>query len=96
MVAAGVGPPSLDVLMGLVPDTGMEPAVDIAALLEEPGALEEEIPIVDVRSLQYGGAAALARVQQLREVARRTPAPDLPALFEEVCDLVDLAFESGA
>ena len=81
MVASGVGPPSLDVLMGHVPE--VVSGVD-------------ELPIVDIKSLQYGGAAALARVQELRAVARRTSQADLPALFEEVCDLVDLAFEPGA
>ena len=81
MVAAGVGPPSLDVLMGHVPE--VVSGVD-------------ELPIVDIKTLQYGGAAALARVQELRAAARRTPSADLPALFEEVCDLVDLAFEPGA
>lgn len=81
MVAAGVGPPSLDVLMGHVPD--VVSGVD-------------ELPIVDIKTLQYGGAAALARVQELRAIARRTSSTDLPALFEEVCDLVDLAFEPGA
>ena len=81
MVASGVGPPSLDVLMGHVPEV-------------VSGA--DELPIVDIKTLQYGGAAALARVQELRAVARRTPQADLPALFEEVCDLVDLAFEPGA
>jgi hypothetical protein len=81
MVASGVGPPSLDVLMGHVPE--VVSGVD-------------ELPVVDIKTLQYGGAAALARVQELRAVARRTPSADLPALFEEVCDLVDLAFEPGA
>ena len=81
MVASGVGPPSLDVLMGHEPE--VVSGVD-------------ELPIVDIKTLQYGGAAALARVQELRAVARRTPQADLPALFEEVCDLVDLAFEPGA
>ncbi len=81
MVASGVGPPSLDVLMGHVPEV-------------VSGA--DELPIVDIKTLQYGGAAALARVQELRAVARRMPQADLPALFEEVCDLVDLAFEPGA
>ena len=81
MVASGVGPPSLDVLMGHVP---------------EIVSVVDELPIVDIKTLQYGGAAALARVQELRAVARRTPQADLPALFEEVCDLVDLAFEPGA
>jgi hypothetical protein len=80
MVASGVGPPSLDVLMGHVPEV-------------VSGA--DELPIVDVKTLQYGGAAALARVQELRDIAKRTPSADLPALFEEVCDLVDLAFAPG-
>ena len=81
MVAAGVGPPSLDILMGHVP---------------EVVSGTDALPIVDIKTLQYGGAAALARVQELREIARRTPSAELPALFEEVCDLVDLAFQPGA
>ena len=56
----------------------------------------DEMPIVDVKTLQYGGAAALARVQELREIAKHASPADLPALFDEVCDLVDLAFEPGA
>lgn len=80
MVASGVGPPSLDILMGHVPEV-------VSGV--------EELPIVDIKTLQYGGAAALARVQELRDMARRTPSANLPALFEEVCDLVDLAFQPG-
>lgn len=81
MVAAGVGPPSLDILMGHIP---------------EVVSATDQLPIVDIKTLQYGGAAALARVQELRDIARSTPSADLPALFEEVCDLVDLAFQPGA
>ena len=87
MVVSGVGPPSLDVLMGHVPEV-------VSGVAGGDGV--EELPIVDIKTLQYGGAAALARVQELRTIARSTPSVDLPALFEEVCDLVDLAFEPGA
>jgi hypothetical protein len=55
-----------------------------------------ELPVIDVQALLYRGHAALARAQELRELAKRTPPDELPALFEEVCDLVALAFEPGA
>jgi hypothetical protein len=55
-----------------------------------------ELLVVDVQTLLYRGPAALARAQELRELAKRTPPEELPALFEEVCDLVVLAFEPGA
>jgi hypothetical protein len=83
MVAMGIGPASLEVLMG-------EAATAAAA------QAEEALPVVDVKSLLYRGDRALARVQELRDLARRTPPDELPALFDEVCDLVDLAIQSGA
>jgi hypothetical protein len=55
-----------------------------------------ELPLVDVTELVYRGRRALARAQELRELAKRTPPEALPALFDEVCDLVVLALEPGA
>ncbi len=114
MVADGVGPASLDVLMG-----GGEPELEapVFAVTEEP-EFEDlapppppapppapppppvpvgiELPLVDVTSLVYRGHRALARAQELREIAKRTAPDALPALFDEVCDLVVLALEPSA
>lgn len=102
MVSEGVGPASLEELLGLAPaPLGVE-AAPLAPVLEEtappiPAApVVETLPVVDVRTLLYQGERALARVKELRTVARRAPPEDLPALFEEVCDLVDLAAQPGA
>jgi hypothetical protein len=81
MVAAGIGPASIEELMG-------EAGIAAPAVVE--------LPVVDVQTLLYRGPAALVRAQELREIAKRTPPGALPALFEEVCDLVVLAFEPGA
>jgi HPt (histidine-containing phosphotransfer) domain-containing protein len=109
MVAAGIGPASLEELMGeaAVPaapardTTRPTPpslvAVEAPAMPVPPRAAPVvELPVVDVQTLLYRGPAALARAQELRELAKRTPPGELPALFEEVCDLVVLAFEPGA
>lgn len=97
LVAAGVGPASLQELLGEAPEepeaVPAEPAVFAAATEALAPAAP---PVVDVRTLLYHGDRALARVQELRALARRTPPDELPALFEEVCDLVDLAIQSGA
>jgi HPt (histidine-containing phosphotransfer) domain-containing protein len=109
MVAAGIGPASLEELMGEAA-TPAAPARDTtrptppSLLAVEPAPAETvpaapaavELPVVDVQTLLYRGPAALARAQELRELAKRTPPEELPALFEEVCDLVVLAFEPGA
>ena len=50
---------------------------------------------MEVNSLLYRGHRALARAQELRELAKRTSPEALPALFDEVCDLVVLALEPG-
>ena len=95
MVSEGVGPASLEELLGLAPapltaeETEPAPAIPAAPVVET-------LPVVDVRTLLYQGERALARVRELRTVARRAPPEDLPALFEEVCDLVDLAAQPGA
>jgi hypothetical protein len=111
MVAAGIGPASLEELMGEAA-TPAAPARDTtrptppSLVAVEPASAETvpaapppmavELPVVDVQTLLYRGHAALARAQELRELAKRTPGDELPALFEEVCDLVVLAFEPGA
>src|SRR6267378_3672570 len=77
MVAAGVGPASLDELLGrgasTKPANGGEP--------------------VDIGTLLYKGNRARQRVQELREAAKRTSGDALRAIIDEVCDLVVLAIE---
>jgi hypothetical protein len=111
MLAGGIGPASLDELMG-EPAAGPAAAA-IAAF--EPGPapapppppapspppppmvpVEIELPLVDVNALLYRGPRALARAHELRELAKRSAPEALPALFDEVCDLVVLALEPGA
>lgn len=97
MVADGVGPASLDLLLG-------EPAAVAAVAIAEPEPVPAaarppqpaEPPLVEVKSLLYRGQRALARAQELRELAKRTAPEALPALFDEVCDLVVLALEPGS
>jgi HPt (histidine-containing phosphotransfer) domain-containing protein len=111
MLAAGIGPASLDVLLGVAaepafpafdttrispPSFAAPPARAEAAPTPVAPAAPVELPIVDVRTLQYRGRRALERAQELRAIARRTPPDQLPALFEEVCDLVVLALESSS
>jgi HPt (histidine-containing phosphotransfer) domain-containing protein len=102
MVAAGIGPASLEELMGEAAvsappasDTRRPAAPSFATSAPEIPAAAA-LPVVDVRTLLYRGERALTRVQELRELARRTTPDALPALFDEVCDLVDLAIQSGA
>jgi HPt (histidine-containing phosphotransfer) domain-containing protein len=108
MVAAGIGPASLEELMGEAaipaapardttrPTPPSFVAVEAAPAVPVRAAPVVELLVVDVQTLLYRGPAALARAQELRELAKRTPPEELPALFEEVCDLVVLAFEPGA
>jgi hypothetical protein len=119
MLAAGIGPASLDVLMGVAaepaapaldttrptPPSFAAPALSTLEVTTPPPApapapvappAPVELPIVDVQTLVYRGRRALERAQELRQLARRTPPDELPALFEEVCDLVVLALESGS
>ena len=109
MVAAGIGPASLEELMGEAAVTAApardttRPTPPSLAAVEAPtmpapttAAPVVELRVVDVQTLLYRGPAALARAQELRELAKRTPHEELPALFEEVCDLVVLAFDPGA
>ena len=86
MVAAGVGPASLEELIGggsgraaAVPGRGAMP----------PGNGEP----VDIQTLLYKGARARQRAQELREAAKRTSGESLRAIIDEVCDLVVLAIE---
>jgi hypothetical protein len=88
MIAGGIGPASLDELMGLASPPPPPPP--------PPPPVAVELPLVDVTELVYRGRRALARAQELRELAKRTPPEALPALFDEVCDLVVLALEPGA
>src|SRR5881409_1360507 len=78
LVAAGVGPASLDELISGTP--GQRPAGNGA----EP---------VDIRTLLYKGARARERAQELREAAKRASGEALRAIIDEVCDLVVLAIE---
>ena len=77
MVAAGVGPASLEELLAggasSRPTNGGEP--------------------VDIRTLLYKGASARQRAQELREAAKRASGESLRAIIDEVCDLVVLAIE---
>jgi len=78
MVAAGVGPASLEALIaGTSPANGgpADPAV------------------VDINQLLYRGARARQRAQELRDAAKRASGDDLRAIIDEVCDLVVLAIE---
>ena len=79
MVAAGVGPASLDELLS---GTSGQAA---------PRSNGSEA--VDIRTLLYKGARARQRAQELREAAKRTSGDALRAIIDEVCDLVVLAIE---
>jgi hypothetical protein len=108
MVARGVGPASLEELMGEVVVAEVaevaEPAMAVVEPAQAPAPAPAptpapaaiELPLVDVRSLVYRGHRALARAQELREIAKHSTPEALPALFDEVCDLVVLALEPGA
>src|SRR6266545_3916841 len=95
MVAAGVGPASLEELLaGLTP--GHRPAVSPAqAAPADPGAMPRGNggEPVDIKTLLYKGASARQRAQELREAAKRTSGDALRAIIDEVCDLVVLAIE---
>lgn len=121
MLAAGIGPASLDILLGVAaepaapardttrpsPPSFATPTVSTLEVVTPPAPptptpapapapAPVELPIVDVQTLLYRGRRAIERAQELRLLARRTPPDQLPALFEEVCDLVVLALESGS
>ena len=80
MVAAGVGPASLEVLIAGTPGHG-------------PGVSRANGEPVDIKTLLYKGTGARQRVQELREAAKRASGDSLRAIIDEVCDLVVLAIE---
>jgi len=86
MVAAGVGPASLDVLIS----GGSRVSTDPGGGAAPRGNGSEP---VDIRTLLYKGAGARQRAQELREAAKRTSGDALRAIIDEVCDLVVLAIE---
>jgi len=85
MVAAGVGPASLEALI----------AGGSSRVSADPGAMPRgngNEP-VDIKTLLYKGASARQRAQDLREAAKRASGDSLRAIIDEVCDLVVLAIE---
>jgi len=87
MVAAGVGPASLEELIAGGSSRG-------AAASREGGAPRGNgNEPVDIRTLLYKGAGARQRAQELREAAKRASGETLRAIIDEVCDLVVLAIE---
>jgi chemotaxis protein histidine kinase CheA len=85
MVAAGVGPASLEELI----------AGGSGRVAANPGAAPRgngNEP-VDIKTLLYRGASARQRAQDLREAAKRASGESLRAIIDEVCDLVVLAIE---
>jgi hypothetical protein len=82
MVAAGVGPASLEELI-----RGGAAAPTPAPAVKANGE------VVDIRTLLYKGPRARQRALELREAAKRTSGDDLRAIIDEVCDLVVLAIE---
>jgi len=100
-VQAGIGPASLEELTaaGAEPpasrETGRGRAAEtVSAPAPAPAPATVQPAVVDVRTLLYRGERALHRTRELREVAKQAPPGALPALVEEVCDLVALARES--
>ena len=87
MVAAGVGPASLDELLAPARGRGVGPAAGVPAARSNGGEA------VDIRTLLYKGGRARQRAQELREAAKRVSGDDLRAIIDEVCDLVVLALE---
>ncbi len=97
LVNAGLGPASLDELLGSPSrDTGPPRPADAGSVLPPAAArpgLRQDVSVVDIRSLLYRGDRALSRARELQEEARRAPSDALRALLDEVCDLVALALE---
>ena len=87
MVAAGVGPASLDELIA----GGSSRSAAASAGRAAPRGNGNEA--VDIRTLLYKGASARQRAEELREAARRASGEALRAIIDEVCDLVVLAIE---
>ncbi|HUC40556.1 MAG TPA: hypothetical protein VMR92_06950 [Gemmatimonadales bacterium] len=97
LVAAGVGPASLEELIAGASGTpvhgpgarrGPQGAADPGAAPRGNGGEP-----VDIRTLLYKGASARERAQELREAAKRASGDALRAIIDEVCDLVVLAIE---
>jgi hypothetical protein len=86
LVAAGVGPASLEEL--IAGGSGHAPGASHAA-----GASRTNGEPVDISTLLYKGASARRRAQELREAAKRASGDALRAIIDEVCDLVVLAIE---
>src|SRR2546426_4835927 len=85
MVAAGVGPASLDELIaGGAARVAADPGAAPRGNGEQPG---------DIKTLLYKGASARQRALELREAAKRASGESLRAIIDEVCDLVVLAIE---
>jgi hypothetical protein len=84
MVAAGVGPASLE---ELIRGGSARAAADRGTMPRGNGEP------VDIQTLLYKGARARQRAQELREAAKRTSGDSLRAIIDEVCDLVVLAIE---
>src|SRR5213083_418685 len=71
MVAAGVGPASLEALIAGAPGPG-------------PGVSRANGEPVDIKTLLYKGAGARQRALELREVAKRASGDSLRAIIDEV------------
>jgi hypothetical protein len=95
LVVAGVGPASLEELVGGAGSRAPRaPAPPPAVARPGPApAAAADLPVVDVAVLLYRGERALQRAQELRATAQRTSGDALRTLVEEVCDLVALALE---
>ncbi len=93
LVAAGVGPASLDELLRAPSlDTARPPST--AAPQSRSPAPTRELPVVDIGTLLYRGERALARAQELRGQAKQASGDALRMLIDEVCDLVALALDA--
>ena len=93
LVAAGMGPASLDELLRAPSlDTARPPAAP-APPSRQP-APTRELPVVDIGALLYRGERALARAQELRGQAKQASGDALRTLIDEVCDLVALALDA--
>jgi hypothetical protein len=92
LVAAGVGPASLEELIQGGTTPGRRPGDSRA---QDPGAAPRANggEPVDIRTLLYKGDRARQRAQELREAAKRSSGDALRAIIDEVCDLVVLAIE---
>ncbi len=93
LVAAGMGPASLDELLRAPSlDTTRPPSA--AAPPSRQPTPTRELPVVDIGALLYRGERALARAQELRGQAKQASGDALRTLIDEVCDLVALALDA--